>query len=127
LPQDAVTLCVNGSEEKWKNAVYWVFDLPDLTDKPLEHRLNHLKELKEQGILPSFVKIVENEICRGKQHLKEYFEGILAKGGEGVVLREPQSLYVAGRSNSLRKFKPFFDSEVKVVENNYPHGFNCVQ
>jgi hypothetical protein len=43
------------------------------------------------------------------------------------MLREPQSLYKAGRSESLRKFKPFFDTEVKVIENNYPHGFLCQQ
>jgi ATP-dependent DNA ligase len=59
--------------------------------------------------------------------LKEYFDSIIAKGGEGVMLREPQSLYKSGRSNSLRKFKPYFDTEVKVIENNYPHGFNCQQ
>jgi DNA ligase-1 len=59
--------------------------------------------------------------------LKKYLAGILAKGGEGVMLREANSLYEVGRSNSLRKYKPFFDTEVKVVENNYPHGFNCLQ
>jgi DNA ligase-1 len=59
--------------------------------------------------------------------LKEYFSDIIAKGGEGVMLREPQSIYKTGRSQSLRKFKPFFDAEVKVLENKYPHGFNCEQ
>jgi DNA ligase-1 len=76
------------------------------------------------------VKVFEKGILlrvKGKQHLKEYFDDIISKGGEGVMLREPQSLYKAGRSESLRKFKPFFDTEVKVIENNYPHGFNCQQ
>jgi DNA ligase-1 len=63
----------------------------------------------------------------GPDHLKEYFDGIIAKGGEGVMLREPKSMYKAGRSHSLRKYKQFFDTEVKVVENNYPHGLNCQQ
>ena len=65
--------------------------------------------------------------CEGKEDLKMYFSEIIAKGGEGVMLREPQSLYQAGRSSSLRKYKPFLDAEVKVIENNYPHGFNCQQ
>jgi ATP-dependent DNA ligase len=43
------------------------------------------------------------------------------------MLREPQSMYTAGRSNSLRKYKHLFDTEVKVVENNWPYGFNCLQ
>jgi DNA ligase-1 len=63
----------------------------------------------------------------GKEHLQEHFNNIIAKGGEGVMLREPHSYYKIGRSESLKKFKPFFDTEVKVVENSYPHGLNCVQ
>jgi ATP-dependent DNA ligase len=43
------------------------------------------------------------------------------------MLREPHSMYKAGRSTSLKKFKPFSDTEVRVVENNYPHGFTCQQ
>ena len=83
--------------------------------------------MKSKEELPSFVNIVETVKCTGKQHLKEYFSSIVAKGGEGVMLRDPQSLYKPGRSENMRKFKPFVDTEVKVVENYYPHGFNCVQ
>ena len=43
------------------------------------------------------------------------------------MLREPGSLYVNGRSAHLRRFKPFFDTEVKVIKNQYPHGFICEQ
>jgi ATP-dependent DNA ligase len=66
-------------------------------------------------------------LYEGFEHLKEYFNGIIAKGGEGVMLRESQSLYKVGRSTSMRKVKPFYDTEVKVIENNYPHGFICQQ
>jgi DNA ligase-1 len=71
--------------------------------------------------------VVDLGLTIGMSHLKEYFDGIVAKGGEGVVLREPRSVYKAGRSPSLRKFKQFSDTEVKVLENNYPHGFMCQQ
>jgi hypothetical protein len=43
------------------------------------------------------------------------------------MLREPQSLYKGGRSESLRKFKEFFDAEVKVLQSKYPYGFDCLQ
>jgi hypothetical protein len=43
------------------------------------------------------------------------------------MLREPQSLYKEGRSESLKKYKEYFDTEVKVLQNNYPHGFSCQQ
>ena len=114
-------------ENKWSKAMFWVFDAPDKADHPYEERIQHLNDLKDQGKLPSFVNIVDSVKCQNKEHLKEYFDNIIAKGGEGVMLREPGSLYKAGRSPSLRKFKPFFDTEVKVVENKYPHGFRCLQ
>ena len=43
------------------------------------------------------------------------------------MLRESGSLYKPGRSNSLRKLKPFLDTEVKVLQNQYPYGFACEQ
>jgi DNA ligase-1 len=87
--------------------------------------VEYLKQVKES--LPSFVKVVDTVKCRGKEHLQEFCNGILSKGGEGVMLREAQSMYKAGRSQSLRKFKPFFDTEVKVLENKYPQGLVCLQ
>jgi ATP-dependent DNA ligase len=41
----------------------------------------------------------------GPAHLKQYFNEILKKGGEGVVLRKPASMYQPGRSESLCKYK----------------------
>ena len=41
------------------------------------------------------------------------------------MLREPKSLYTPGRSTSMRRNKPYFDTEVKVVKNQYPFGFTC--
>jgi DNA ligase-1 len=90
-------------------------------------------------LLPSFVKLVNSVqckgmlycvsslICEGPEHLKEYFNEVVAKGGEGVMLREANSLYKGGRSPTLRKYKEYFDTEVKVLENEYPHGFKCLQ
>ena len=36
LYQEAVGMCAqkNADEEKWRKAVYWVFDAPDMEDKP---------------------------------------------------------------------------------------------
>ena len=83
--------------------------------------------MKDSGKLPSFVKIVDAVICKDNAHLKEYFDAVIAKGGEGIVLRDPQGLYKPGRSPTARKYKQYIDTEVLVLENNYPHGFNCQQ
>jgi uncharacterized protein YhbP (UPF0306 family) len=34
LYQDAVNLCKIQDEEKWKKAVFWVFDAPEMAHKP---------------------------------------------------------------------------------------------
>ena len=43
------------------------------------------------------------------------------------MLRESNSRYEPGRSKSLRKYKEYFDTEVKVLKNNFPHGLDCLQ
>jgi ATP-dependent DNA ligase len=64
-----------------------------------------LQERREEGSFPDFVKPVNFVKCKGNTHLKEYFDSIIAKGGEGVMLRKSMSLYEGGRSESLKKFK----------------------
>jgi uncharacterized protein YhbP (UPF0306 family) len=36
LYQEAVQLCNTMDEEKWKKAVFWVFDAPDMANNPFE-------------------------------------------------------------------------------------------
>jgi ATP-dependent DNA ligase len=99
--------------------------------------MEYLQKMKEK--FPSHVTVVEMIQCKGteitcdyvyfkgKQHLEQFFNEILNKKGEGVMLRAAKSLYTSGRSDSLRKYKKFFDTEVNVLENKYPHGLQCQQ
>ena len=81
----------------------------------------------QQLQLPSFAKVVEFVKCEGKDHLAQFNKSILEKGGEGIILREPGSMYINKRSTSLRKFKPYFDTEVRVLKTQFPYGFVCEQ
>ena len=82
LYQEAVTLGMRSkpNDEKWQKAVFWVFDAPNMIDKTyqvfalflivligIQERIERLKEMKEKGQLPSFVKVVESTVCNGKQ------------------------------------------------------------
>jgi ATP-dependent DNA ligase len=42
----------------------------------------------------------------------ETLQSIAGQGGEGLILRKPQSLYISGRSDSLVKFKVFLHSRL---------------
>jgi uncharacterized membrane protein len=65
LYQDSVSLCSKADDEKWKKAVFMVFDAPSIADKPYEERMQYLKDLKE---LPSFVNIIDSVKCQGNTY-----------------------------------------------------------
>ena len=56
--------------------------------------------------------VLEHMKCRGVDHLKEEQKKVEGKGGEGLMIREPKSLYENRRSNTLLKIKTFHDAEV---------------
>jgi DNA ligase-1 len=56
-------------------------------------------------------------MCQGTDHLQSELNRVLAMGGEGLMLRQPRSLYEVGRSTTLFKVKSFLDAEAIVVEH----------
>ena len=58
---------------------------------------------------------LEHKVCKSKEHLMEELDSVIAKGGEGVMLRDPESLYENRRSASLLKVKKFDDAEATVT------------
>jgi len=79
------------------------FDLPyrrsDLRKKPLTERLNRLRELLSNP-MDSIVCVTHIEEAG-----KELFEKALEMGIEGVMAKQADSPYLAGRSPCWRKFK----------------------
>jgi DNA ligase-1 len=55
--------------------------------------------------------------CGGIEALRAELARVEALGGEGLMLREPGSRYVARRSSTLLKIKSFRDAEARVVEH----------
>jgi DNA ligase-1 len=103
------------ANEHWKQLRYLVFDAPAAGGK-FEERLQVLAETLPAGRSPH-AALVEHTICRGVDHLREHLAAIEQLGGEGLMLREPASLYEAGRSATLLKVKTFHDAEARIVEH----------
>lgn len=59
-----------------------------------------------------YARVVKHDKCKGKAHLEEELERVEDLGGEGLMIREPRSKYVNGRSHTLLKIKTFHDAEV---------------
>jgi DNA ligase-1 len=47
--------------------------------------------------------------------LRAALEAVVARGGEGLMLRHPDAPYAGGRSPWMRKFKPRHDAEAQVL------------
>lgn len=97
----------------WKEVRYQVFDAPARKKSPFEDRLDFL-----EGALPrdhDFLVNLDHALCRDLQHLRAELKRVEALGGEGLMMRRPQSLYEAGKSHSLLKVKTFFDAEAIVT------------
>ena len=126
LQQGALSLSQYSNIKTWESATFCVFDAPEIR-LPYEERFQFLRDLQATKSWSSSIKIIDSIRCESPKHFREFFDEIVQKKGEGVVLRKAGSLYEKGRSNSMRKYKEFKDIEVKVVKNMFPHGFECEQ
>ena len=115
------------SEKYWKDCIFCIFDAPDQGNNTYEGRIEFLKQFSKENNWSSFLRVIDTVKCEGQEHLNKFLREIVEKKGEGVMLREPGSHYTNGRSNSMRKVKEYFDTEVRVLRNMYPHGFDCEQ
>jgi len=98
--------------EDWKEVKYRVFDAPRI-DFPFEKRMAWLQMRAEKW--PEHVEVLPQMLCLGEDHLQDYLTKVEGLGGEGVMLRQPGSPYVEGRSTTLLKVKSFQDSDAVVV------------
>lgn len=79
---------------------FMVFDVPDRKE-PYEDRIKFLQEAS----LPSNAPLIRPIKCENVEHLESYHNEVIERGGEGLMLRKPNSSYASGRSNAMRKCK----------------------
>ena len=106
--------------EGWREISYQIFEVPN-QDGALLERLNVLEKwlMKNPN---EFIKVLPQTPCRGSAHLKEVLDEVEKKGAEGLVVRDPNALYVGKRSSSSLKVKSFQDDECVVKGYTKGHG-----
>eukprot|EP01087_Luapelamoeba_hula_P003787 TRINITY_DN1363_c1_g1_i1.p1 TRINITY_DN1363_c1_g1~~TRINITY_DN1363_c1_g1_i1.p1 ORF type:complete len:911 (+),score=182.49 TRINITY_DN1363_c1_g1_i1:15-2747(+) len=102
-----------GDDKRWKTLQFHVFDAPKL-DLPFEKRMEWIKAYLAKHPSP-YIKLVEQTKCTGMKDVKTKLAAVEALGGEGLMLRQPGSKYVDGRSGTLLKVKSFYDAEARVT------------
>lgn len=119
--QDSIRLVnkLDVSDLDWSRFRYVVFDEPNRAGTYAE-RYSHIgMPLSFSPILNNshlaaqclsrrtskYIELAPYEQCRDSKHLEQFFQDILDKGGEGIILRDPTVLYQPGRSPGYLKHK----------------------
>jgi len=121
-------------DEVWVHVQYLVFDLPTVS-QPFEIRKDLIEILATtlsvyasqcrthlptsvQKKLPTRwtpVKAVHHAKVKSRAQLEKDLTAIVKKGGEGLMIRQPGSLYEKKRSKTLLKLKKAFDAECRIT------------
>lgn len=126
-------------DDVWIQVQYHVFDMPTV-NKPFEVRkdlievlTHHLLDLAHVVVQNKHPKIwtllrangnpdhwkpilpVAHKKVANKAQVIKDLNAMVRKGGEGLMLRKPGSLYEGKRSSTLLKVKKAFDTECKII------------
>ena len=99
--------------DDWKKITYNLFEVPNaIGDFPT--RLQKARDWFSKHSNP-YVRIIPQIPCKGKAHLAKFLKQIESKGGEGVIVKDPNQPYHTGRSPHVLKVKNFSDMEGTVM------------
>eukprot|EP01060_Flectonema_neradi_P003106 TRINITY_DN1196_c1_g2_i1.p1 TRINITY_DN1196_c1_g2~~TRINITY_DN1196_c1_g2_i1.p1 ORF type:complete len:299 (+),score=37.26 TRINITY_DN1196_c1_g2_i1:106-1002(+) len=111
--QSTVSVVKSSSKHPgWKHTKYHIFDIPSVK-KEWEVRKDLVEKL--ECISQNHITFCRHKKCRDNKHVHEEMDRILSRNGEGVMLRQPGSMYVHARSPTLLKVKRFLDCEALVT------------
>jgi DNA ligase-1 len=99
----------------WGQLTFQIFDVcsENVRGCPFEERIELASSAA--GDCP-FAEVVRHvQVTRGETEVRETLAEVERLGGEGLMLREPGSIYVGTRSSSLLKVKTFTDFDARVV------------
>jgi DNA ligase 1 len=83
---------------EWTEVRFMIFDAPG--------QASHAARMVALPALPDFCRIVTQRVCESKADLLAFAAEIVAKGGEGAVIRCPSAPYAEGRATVAQKLKP---------------------
>lgn len=102
------------SGDRWKKITHHIFEVPNQSGGLLK-RLSVLEKHLAANSTP-YLKVLKQTTIKTKQQLKDFLTQVTSNKGEGVVVRNPDTLYETGRLSSALKVKKYFDTECTVLE-----------
>jgi len=98
-----------GVSSEWAAIRYMVFDAPG-SPGGFERRT-----AAYTAVSVGRITAVAQTACRGPAHLERFYSGLLNRGAEGVILRQPGSDYEDRRSGAMLKYTPTMSTEAVLV------------
>mgnify|MGYP001118540091 CR=1 FL=1 len=112
-----------------------VFDVPNTQDTYMkrydqlgthyisspQHLLNyhHIKVNHSRLKQLPFLEIAPREVCTGTDHFEKFFQDVIDKGGEGVILRDPNEAFTPGRARGYLKHKVTIGRDIVTQCNSF--------
>lgn len=118
--QDTVGIVLSrAAGNAWKQIRYAAFDAPEASGG-FEERQSALRHA-----VAGVAFALPQRVCRDSSDLADALANVTAAGGEGIMLRQPGSVYERKRSGTLLKVKAFLDAEATVVGYDGGTGRNA--
>lgn len=111
---ESLSRVLHANDANWSQIGYYVFDIPS-SPGTYEERMREMESMR--SLFPPHVHVVGNIRCLGTEHLYNQLHSIIAAGGEGVILREPNSQYIPHLTTSLLKVKVFSPNQTMELIN----------
>jgi DNA ligase-1 len=110
--QETVSVIRSGKQDpRWEQIKFHVFDAP-MFDATFQERIKYCAELLESNL---FAVAVPHSRCGSQIDLHLLCRQIVSDGAEGLMVRDPNSQYIQGRTNKLLKYKIITSDEGKVI------------
>lgn len=106
----------------WLQLRFAIFDVPAGAG-PFSERIEGARAWFQDHPTP-YAFVIEQVPVENSAQLQAELQRVEAAGGEGLMVRNPQAPYAAGRSAEVLKVKSFADAEAIVIEHLPGQGEN---
>lgn len=110
------------AHDGWLHIRFAIFDVPKAPGN-FTQRMEKARNWFAKYPAP-YAFVIPQHPVRNAAHLQEELRRVLALGGEGLIVREPDAFYTGGRSAQILKVKEFQDAEAVVVGHLPGQGRN---
>ncbi len=104
----------------WLELKFAVFDVPRHPGE-FSQRIQQAKDWFNNN--PSkYAFVIEQKTISSTEQLQSELQRVEQLGGEGLIVRKPNTLYTTGRSSEILKVKTSYDMEAMVIGHNPGKG-----